>query len=190
MKNIPWGENQVNGAGNGVRECSRWANAHKERLWCIWDIGRSMWPKHGRNQRFHLPCVTYEETDAQGEGTLLKSQTTNASNRLRSKPNTPALQWPIVSMQRFLSYPLGLLIPSESQGMSRNPGLFIPSVTDIQTNQVQSSQRLLHDVLHHFLECESELNSSAGKFQGLGSDPPYLYFPRWHDDREIPLPTT
>lgn len=38
------------------------------------------------------PYVIYEETDAQGEESLLKSQTTEASNRLRSKPNPPALQ--------------------------------------------------------------------------------------------------
>lgn len=57
--------------------------------------------------------------------------------------------------------------------MSRNPGPFTPVAhrDSDQSSTSPCSKRLLHSILHHFLEYESGLKLGAGKFQGLGSGP-------------------
>lgn len=134
-KTCPEGLSQVSGVGNGVEGVFQVSKC-PQRLWCVWGVGRSTWPTQGRDQRVKLSSVICKETNAQREGTLLKSHI------YQSQATVSGLN-PILLLSNDLFFPCNpFLLPIRPTKWSPRecPGIQAHShqwLTGIQTNQAQ-----------------------------------------------------
>lgn len=102
------------------------------------------------------------------------------------------LKTPILLPLQWPTYPKDLLIPNEVPGSVQDRTHSYQLPTGIHTNQARGpAPRNCSTVSSATSLSVSQcwIYQLAG-FRGWDKDLPYLYFPRVHDDRKIPLPAT